>query len=63
MASQIADTLASFFPGIAMAMSKIATGDVKQGQSVTVVGKTLLVSYIMTSECIYYPIRLETGYN
>ncbi len=45
MASQIADTLASFFPGIAMAMSKIATGDVKQGQNVTVVGKMMLMFY------------------
>ena len=37
MSAQIGDIVASFLPGVSVAMCTIATGDTKQGYAVTVV--------------------------
>ena len=39
---QIGDIVASFLPGVSMAMCTIATGDSKQGYAVTVVSTAVL---------------------
>ena len=40
--AQIGDIVASFLPGVSMAMCTIATGDSKQGYAVTVVSTAVL---------------------